>query len=206
MNIIIFDTETTGLPQRGMSLEDQPHVCQFASMTVEYDSGSGTFKEIDSINHLIKPPISIPAETSAIHGIDDAKVADAPSFSGVVDEITEAFLSSDLAVAHNLAFDRDLLVFELQRLNRDVNFLSEQLLDTMTSTKDFCKLPGRYGNYKLPRLEELFSILFSEKFDGAHDAMNDVRACARCAEEIISRGMFVPEEPIVEESTQASLF
>ena len=49
----------------------------------------------------------------------------------------------------------------------------------MLSATDYCQLPGRYG-FKWPTLQELHSTLFNESFDGAHDALSDVRACARC--------------------------
>ena len=49
----------------------------------------------------------------------------------------------------------------------------------MKSTTDFCQLPGPYG-YKWPRLEELYQKLFGEDFENRHQALADVRACAKC--------------------------
>ena len=51
---------------------------------------------------------------------------------------------------------------------------------TMKETTDLCKLPGRYGNYKWPKLQELHKHLFGENFVGAHDAMFDIKATMRC--------------------------
>jgi len=49
----------------------------------------------------------------------------------------------------------------------------------MQAATNFCEIPGRYG-FKWPSLQELYGKLFDESFDGAHQALVDVRACARC--------------------------
>jgi hypothetical protein len=51
---------------------------------------------------------------------------------------------------------------------------------TMLSSVEVCRLPGRYGDYKWPRLAELHQHLFGADFAGAHDAAADVMACLRC--------------------------
>lgn len=40
-----------------------------------------------------------------------------------------------------------------------------------------CKLPGQYGDWKWPKLTEAYQHAFGKTFDGAHDALADVRAC-----------------------------
>jgi hypothetical protein len=49
----------------------------------------------------------------------------------------------------------------------------------MEASTDFCKIQGYYG-YKWPKLSELHIKLFGEDFDGAHDALADIEATARC--------------------------
>jgi DNA polymerase III epsilon subunit-like protein len=58
---------------------------------------------------------------------------------------------------------------------------------TMLSSVDFCQLPGRYGSFKWPQLQELHKILFGKEFDSAHDALADVVACGDCLFELIKR-------------------
>jgi tetratricopeptide (TPR) repeat protein len=48
----------------------------------------------------------------------------------------------------------------------------------MNASTDFCKIPGPYG-YKWPNLEELYYKLFQGNFN-AHNALDDLRACAKC--------------------------
>ncbi|PIR55420.1 hypothetical protein COU74_01000 [Candidatus Peregrinibacteria bacterium CG10_big_fil_rev_8_21_14_0_10_36_19] len=195
MKIIIFDTETTGLPSTQLELEKQPHVCQFAAIIYECDGYS--LREIRRINHLIKPPVSIPQECVYVHGISDEKVANSPSFSEVADIIVEAFHGSDVAVAHNISFDEQVIQAELKRLNYGIDFLPSQTFDTMKETKELCRLPGRNpGTYKSPRLLELYQHLFGTHFEGAHDAMYDVEATGKCLAALLSKGIFKPQEPV----------
>jgi hypothetical protein len=49
----------------------------------------------------------------------------------------------------------------------------------MQASTEYCALPGNYGT-KWPKLQELHSKLFGSPFEGGHDALVDVRACAKC--------------------------
>lgn len=194
MKVIIFDTETTGIPSPTLDLENQPHVCQFGAVIYECDGS--TLTEIKRINQLIKPGVSIPQECTFVHGITDAMVENAPTFAEVADLIVEAFHEADVAVAHNLSFDEQVLGFELERLGYGKNFLPDQKFDTMKSTRDLCRIPGRRpGKFKSPKLMELHQHLFNANFEGAHDAMADVLATGRCLEALLQQGIFTPEEP-----------
>ena len=60
MRIIVFDTETTGLPSSKFTLDEQPYVIQFAAVVYEYNIGSKVLEEVEQINWYIKPKIEIP--------------------------------------------------------------------------------------------------------------------------------------------------
>ncbi len=192
MKIVVFDTETTGIPSKGLSLEWQPHICQFAA--VVYECADGVLREVLRRDFLIKPSVAIEYEVVRVHGITNAMVADAPSFGEVAEEILELFSSADCVVAHNLAFDEAVLRCELLRLGRDGDFLPEQRFDTMKETRDLCQLPGRHEGFKSPKLVELHQFLFGRGFDGAHNALADVLATGACLGELLARGVFKPEE------------
>lgn len=211
MRITIFDTETTGLPKRDGRLEDQPHVIQFASITFEFDPASRRFVEADRFNQLVKPPIRIPEESSRICGITDETVANAPVFKEVSEKIKSIFASSDLAVAHNLSFDREILEYEFERIGESKNILPANLYDSMEGTRDLCKLPGRNGGYKAPRLMELHQFLLNDSFEEAHNAEKDVEALARCLKVLLQEGIYQPVLRLKEQShstggEQPSLF
>lgn len=201
MKVIVFDTETTGIPSRSLDLEFQPHICQFAAVMYECDVEAKTLVEVARMDQLIKPDTSIEYDAVRIHGITNKMVEDAPRFSEVADKIIEMFSEADVAVAHNIAFDKQVLECELLRLARKGQFLPDQTFDTMKETRDLCKLPGRHEGYKSPRLEELYRFLFGKGFEGAHNALYDVLATGDCLRELLVRGIFSPEEPV-----QDSLF
>ena len=82
-------------------------------------------------------------------------------------------------VAHNMSFDEKVLGAEMIRMkmksgNKPVKMCTKEL------STDFCKLPGQRGDFKWPKLEELYKILFEEDMENAHDALGDVLSCAKC--------------------------
>jgi DNA polymerase-3 subunit epsilon len=65
-------------------------------------------------NWLINPGRPIPAEASAVHGIKDEDVKDAPRFEQVAHEVAAA-LSGCVPAAYNAAFDRAFMMNEFAR-------------------------------------------------------------------------------------------
>lgn len=211
MRITIFDTETTGLPARNEGLEKQPHIIQFAAFIYEYDPTTRRFQEVERYNTMVKPPISIPEDSVRITGITDQQVASAPTFAEVADRILQIFANTDLAVAHNLSFDEEIVGYELERLGKSKAFISKGRFDTMEGTRNLCKLPTKSGGYKAPRLMELHQFLLNESFEEAHNAEKDVAALGRCVKVLLQEGLYQPPVsqaalPKVEETEQISLF
>lgn len=111
------------------------------------------------------------------------------SSSGRTD--TEFLTKADVLIAHNIDFDSLVVMANLDRIIPTKSVLQsmvrmEQIetFCTMKSTTELCRLPGNYGSFKWPKLIEAYRHLFGEDFDGAHDAMADVRACKRIYFEI----------------------
>ena len=92
----VLDTETTGLHPAARIVE------------IAVTTASGTVL----LNTLINPGEAIPPEATAIHGIDDAMVAGAPSFSDVLPRLTEA-LAGRKVVIYNSEYDTSRLRWEL---------------------------------------------------------------------------------------------
>lgn len=97
MNIVFFDTETTG---------NQPKdaLCQIA------------WKLNDEIKvGLFKPPFPIPPEAMAVHHITNKMLTDKPSFKEAPEwsEVKDLFEHPEtVAVAHNASFDLGMLAKE----------------------------------------------------------------------------------------------
>lgn len=198
---IIFDTETTGKADFNQPPEHecQPRLVQLGALLLDWN-----LLPVGELNLIIKPDgFEIPVEASEIHGITTQL---ALSY-GVPEQLALNLFADWLAkaktlVAHNIAFDGIIMgrAFHLHGMKPAV----PTPYCTMKSAMNVCKLPGRSGQYKWPTLTEAHQILLGVGFEGAHDAMADVRACARIYERLIhgDRPLARPAEPV---STKPSL-
>lgn len=97
---------------------------------------------------------------------------------------------SQYLIAHNMQFDinvlgAEFLRYKLKSENKVTKFC------TMKESTNICKIPGFRGQYKWPTLTELHTHLFGKAFEGAHDAMDDVKACANSFFELKKRGLIL---------------
>ena len=194
MKFFVFDTETTGFLVRNGRLDEQPHIIQFAGIYGEIDPRTGEYSEIARVNEYIKPPISIPLQSSLVHHIYDETVVDAPPIASRIDTYMKYLNTTDVIVAHNIEYDEGVVSAELGRLGRDGDYQPIRKVCTMRSSTDFCKLQGRGFSWKPPKLSELYLTLFGERFSGAHDAIVDVEATTRAFAELVKKGVIVLEE------------
>ena len=183
--ILFFDTETTGLPKKWKApvtdLDNWPRLVQLAYLVYDFDGNL-----IHSCNEIIKPSgFTIPMDASNIHSIT-TEIANQRGSN--ITDVFEIFLihlkRAKVIVAHNMAYDEKIIGSELIRLGLDNILDSKEKICTMESTVDLCKIDGPYG-YKWPKLEELHRFLFNHDFEGAHDAMADIQATARCFWELV---------------------
>ena len=191
MKVLIFDTETTGLPVRGASLQLQPAIVQFAAVIGHLDP-SGAWQEVGRMKWHLNPRKKISPDASAVHGITDSMVAGAPSFENLDEVLAELIEGAEVVAGHNVTFDLEVARWERQRMGLHP-YSARRVIDTMLLGTDLCKLPGRMGSYKWPKLSELHRFLFGAPFDGAHDALADVDATLRCLVEMGKRGI-IPEK------------
>ena len=183
--LLFFDTETTGLPDNRLPLDhaSQPHLVQIAALCMTPDG-----KEESMMNVLIEPNgYSIPEGAARIHGIstEKAKAFGVPLLVGV-SMLSNLIVKCETIVAHNISFDLTLLRIALMRLKRPDRSVEKQQFCTMEKAKPICQMPGSarmkaagMRGMKPPKLIEAYEFAFKEKFDNAHDALADVRACAR---------------------------
>lgn len=175
--ILFFDTETTGLPPKHAGLNDprQPHLVQFAGVLSDDDG-----RAVHALSAIVRPEgYTIPAVSSRVHGITTEMATERGfSLESVLNWFSACALMCDLMVAHNIEFDLKILRAQYIRGGFQ-GPPSRSVFDTMKETTDLLRLPGPYG-YKWPKLEELHEFLFGEKFAGAHDALEDIRATMRC--------------------------
>ena len=172
--ILVFDAETTGTDV------ETARAIQVACLTTR----EGRVEE--SWGSRINPEMPIPAEASAIHGIRDADVAGAPTFSQVLPELRARVEPVRILVGYNArTFDVPLTA----RLFRDhgAEFPPVRVLDVI----DFVR--WHFRHFRVRKLKEMCEQLGLPPFE-AHDALADVQATRLLLRELVRRGL-VPMDP-----------
>lgn len=176
---LFFDTETTGKYRFDYAPGEpcQPHIVQLAA--VLHDDNR---RERACFNLLIQPTgWVIPVEAQAIHGIStDMCAASGITLSLALRMFECLFDRAYILVAHNVQLDRACIHTAIERNGGLIDtFLAKPTFCTMRESTEIVGLPSPYGRgCKWPKLIEAYRFFFQRDFDGAHDAMADVRACA----------------------------
>jgi DNA polymerase III subunit epsilon len=114
----------------------------------------------------LNPGIAIPEQSTAIHGITDADVADKPSFKQVANEIKQFLDNCDLAGYNSNRFDIPLLTEEFLRAGLDINFKDRKMVDVQ---QIFMKMEKR-------TLEAAYKFYCNKEIINAHSAEADTLA------------------------------
>lgn len=190
--ILAFDTETTGM-LRWHDPNDhplQPRIVQLGAALYHPD---GT--EISAVSLIINTGRAIDPSAAAIHGIDEELMLKAGISPLLALRLFEAMaVRATLAIAHNVNFDSRMLSIEfmLQEMPETI-FGRLPTFCTMQATTSICRIPHTNGRgFKWPKLQEAYKHFFGENFVGAHDALSDVRACAKVYFELMRRNQARP--------------
>lgn len=190
MNILFFDTETTGVPKNYKApvtdLDNWPRLVQLG-----YVFHDGQFNTSLGQEYIIQPRgFEIPESVSKIHGITQQKAMDSIwTLEGVLNIFDYKIRVADLIVGHNLSYDLNVLGAEYLRTFNRNPLEGKATYDTMLKGMGVCKLPGRYGQYKWPKLEELYFSLFGTPLTQTHTALDDIENTAKCYFEMKSKGL-----------------
>lgn len=192
MVYLVLDTETTGITPSDsdgctphytkLEFYNFSRILQFSWCIIDQKD---TVVKIQ--DHIVSNDFKI--SNSHIHGITSEICAE----KGIeIEEIITKFATDlkdiRLLVGHNPYFDLNIIKSEAHRilvhtenteLKQKCEFVISQLdrievFDTMSSAT-MLKISSKY-----PKLTELYKLLFNEDFIGAHNAMNDILATARC--------------------------
>ena len=114
----------------------------------------------------VNPEMPIPAETTAIHGISDEDIKDAPTFKALSKEIHTLIKDADLAGFNSNRFDIPLLAEEMLRVDLDFDMKSRVAVDVQTI---FHKKEQR-------TLSAAYKFYCDESLENAHSAEADTVA------------------------------
>lgn len=156
---VVVDVETTGLRSTDAITEVG---------AVRIVNGHVT----DSFTQLVNPARPIPPAVTALTGITDTLVADAPPIKQVLEAFLHwARLESSILVAHNCAFDVGFLT-RACRANA-VTWPQVTVLDTLSMARTHLPRP-LVPNHRLPTLANFFRVIVPQ----AHRALADAYTCA----------------------------
>ncbi len=148
MMYTIIDVETTGRGNRITEIS-----------IFKYDGQ----QVIDEFTSLVNPEITIPMHITALTGIDNVMVADAPKFHEIAEQII-AITSDTIFVAHSVNFDYNVIRNEFKLLG--IDFYRKKLCTVRLSRK---LIPGE-KTYSLGKLCKSLNIPLTDRHRARGDA------------------------------------
>lgn len=155
MNFIAMDFETAN---------HEKHSAVSIAIAVVRDN-----QVVDKFYSLIKPETYFSSRNTAVHGLRESDVVQAPKFPEVWAVISPLFKEDKLVVAHNAAFDNSILKGTLAYYG--IEEPHYMLLDTVRSSR---KLLPDLENHKLNTVAMHLGITL----DHHHNALDDAVAAA----------------------------
>lgn len=197
MKILVFDTETTGLPEKFSNwkqVEKYPHLIQLSYILYDTDKYEILKKSDVYVNQLKNEKFNLTEEATKIHGItQDKLINDGKSIEETLLDFEDILKKTDVLVAHNLDFDMNMIACEYWRTFKKSIFEIEDCVPDLENR--FCTMyHGRKitkilrtnektGNkyYKMPKLTELYESLFRRKVkqEFLHDSNYDTYLCLK---------------------------
>ncbi len=150
---VVFDLETTGA---------KAPPCRITEIGAYRVKGG---EVLDKFHTLVNPQTPIPSFIVGLTGINDAMVADAPTFADVAHDLLE-FIGDSVLVAHNSGFDMRFLNHEIGRVFPDYKLANPCLCTVQLSRK---LLPD-IRNHKLVTVAEHYSIDLVDHHRASADA------------------------------------
>lgn len=155
--LLVLDVETTG------TAPETDRIVQIARLQIEPD-GKVSRRVLD-----INPGVPIPASATAIHGIADFDVKDAPTFRQIAADLAKRIAGCDLAGFGLRRFDLKVLAAEFKRAGVAFDPEDVTVVDAMEI----------FYRHQPRDLTAAVSVYCNDTHAGAHDAMADVEATVR---------------------------
>jgi len=122
MRVLVFDTETTGLPKKSVGREvtftnevDWPHIVQFSY--VVYNTKSFTLENLVDVIISVPKEVEFTPESVRLHGITrEISNQNGKNIDDVLLTFTQVCEQVDVIVAHNITFDINMIKAEFYRI------------------------------------------------------------------------------------------
>lgn len=187
MKVLVFDTETNGLPEDKFesifNVDKFPYIMQISYILYDDESFN-----IIKVGDKYVNNVEIKEESFKINKITKQMIDNGENIKNVLTDFINIVKESDILVGHNYNFDKKIVMVECVRnkLFYKFNYIlkQKQYYCTMRNSKEICKIPSIYkiGDFKLPKLIELHESLFKEqiKTDKLHNSLVDCIFTLKC--------------------------
>lgn len=189
---LTFDTETSGKIDfdESPTTPGQPRIVSMGMVLFDDDG-----VEVSDFHAVIKPEgFAIPADTVAIHGITTEYALKYGMSYDAAWYLAETLMyQADHILIFNESYDRNMTNIESWIRHGNDSYLQnnqKKIRCMMQVMAGMMKLPGYYGDYKWPKLDEAYEFLFHEKPTGAHNSVNDARATGWIAQALRNQGLW----------------
>lgn len=178
MQILVFDTETTGLVdfKKAVNAPEQPRMLQIAAVLLDTDNWFPRAVMSLLIKH--DEPVFCMPEAMNTHGItQELRYNFGVSPSYALHIFNSLVQKAKVCYAYNADFDLAIVGNELLRLKRETEYNDLRLKTQciMKPLADIIAIKSHGGRNKYPKLDEAYMFYYSEpRPSGAHDALMDV--------------------------------
>lgn len=162
--IVVFDTETTGLPLHpDAPLEKQPKIIELGAALLDSEGNV-----VETFQQLLHPDEEITAEITKITGITNEQLSDQPKFAEALPQLREFFGRAFAVFAHNLPFDKKLLMYDLKRVSCE---------DFPWPETEYCTIGLHRSIWgRNMKMTELYEHALNKPLPQTHRALDDVMA------------------------------
>lgn len=171
MNLVCFDTETTGLDVQ------KEHIIQLSLVKVE----TSDWSVIDQRDWYILPEgeFSIPAEAEAVHHISKSFLLEhGVGLRSVYDDFIAFTRGCDFLSYNGNGYDAPILHYNLKRLGLDFDFEGRTWYDALLLERiHTAGMTDPETGEKVPNnLTSAYTRYYGHPFEGAHNSLDDVMA------------------------------
>lgn len=174
-DLVVVDVETTGL------LEDEASITEIGAVRLSADRPMAEFST------LVNPGVPIPADITALTGITDAMVRDAPMIGEALPGFLE-FADGSIIAAHNAPFDIGFLAAACHAC--DITWPPRAVIDTAALSRLMLG-PDDVPDHKLSTLAGHFAA----RTGPCHRALADARATLEVLSALLERAATMAPQP-----------
>lgn len=176
-SVLFADTETTGADA------SQDHMVEVAFLLAEYN-GITPLECTGEFSSLVKPPVLVPPEASAVHHITNAMLEGAPSTADLQETVRGLAERASFICAHNLPFDMAILQRGFPGVFQ--SFTEERRIDTLRLSRHCF---GDIPSHGLQALRYRLGLDGAIPSGEAHRALFDTRLVKALLDSVLERNL-----------------